>query len=292
MKAQIESIKPDQSSSFRVLKTPHLENIFYWHVHPEYEIVYIEGTNGTRHIGDHISRYEGSDLAFIGPNIPHLNFDYGVKTDHEKIVVQLKEDFLGKDFLHAPELADVKRLFDAAKTGLVFKGKTKEIVGEKLKKLTVLNGFKQLAMLLEIFQTLAESTEKGPLSIDDDFDVSKLDIQPLANNQAFKEQQRLKNIHNFVEQNYTQAIDFQEVIALSNLSNAAFCRYFKRMTKLTFTEYLNQYRINQAKQLLLQDHSVTEACYACGFENLSYFNKSFKRWVGENPLGFKKRHLN
>jgi AraC-like DNA-binding protein len=302
MKAQIESIKPDQSSSFRVLQTPHLENIFYWHVHPEYEIVYIEGTNGTRHIGDHISRYEDSDLAFIGPNIPHLNFDYGVKTDHEKIVVQLKEDFLGKDFLNAPELADVKRLFDAAKTGLVFKGKTKEIVGKKLKELTTLKGFKQLNMLLDIFQTLAESTEKGPLSpegvrddaerhICDDFDVSKLNIQPLANNQAFKEQQRLKNIHNFVEQNYAQTIDFQVVIALSNLSNAAFCRYFKRMTGMTFTDYLNQYRINQAKQLLLQDYSVTETCYACGFENLSYFNKSFRRWVGENPLGFKKRHM-
>jgi AraC-like DNA-binding protein len=292
MKAQIESIKPDQSSSFRVLQTPHLENIFYWHVHPEYEIVYIEGTNGTRHIGDHISRYENSDLAFIGPNIPHLNFDFGVNSDHEKIVVQLKEDFLGKDFLHAPELADVKKLFDAAKTGLVFKGKTKEIVGAKLKELTTLTGFKQLNMLLDIFQTLAESTEKGPLSIDDDFDVANLNIQPLANNQAFKEQQRLKNIHNFVEQNFAQTIDFQTVTALSNLSNAAFCRYFKRMTGMTFTDYLNQYRITQAKQLLLQDYSVTETCYACGFENLSYFNKSFKRWVGENPLGFKKRHFN
>jgi AraC-like DNA-binding protein len=281
MKAQIESIKPDQSSSFRVLQTPHLENVFYWHVHPEYEIVYIEGTNGTRHIGDHISRYEDSDLAFIGPNIPHLNFDYGVKHDHEKIVVQLKEDFLGKEFLLAPELADVKKLFDAAKTGLVFKGKTKAIVGEKLKELTALKGFNQLAMLLEIFQTLAQSSESDPLS-----------IEPLLNNQAFKEQQRLKNIHNFVEQNYTQTIDFQAVIALSNLSNAAFCRYFKRMTSMTFTDYLNQYRINQAKQLLLQDYSVTETCYACGFENLSYFNKSFRRWVGENPLGFKKRHLN
>jgi AraC-like DNA-binding protein len=291
MKAQIESIKPDQSSSFRVLKTPHLENIFYWHVHPEYEIVYIEGTNGTRHIGDHISRYENSDLAFIGPNIPHLNFDFGVNPNHEKIVVQLKEDFLGKDFLNVPELADVKRLFDAAKTGLVFKGKTKEIVGTKLKALTTLTGFKQLNMLLDIFQTLAESTEKGPLSIDDGFDVAKLNIQPLLNNQAFKEQQRLKNIHNFVEQNYAQTIDFQTVITLSNLSNAAFCRYFKRMTGMTFTDYLNQYRIKQAKQLLLQDYSVTETCYACGFENLSYFNKSFKRWVGENPLGFKKRHL-
>jgi AraC-like DNA-binding protein len=280
MKAQVETIKPDQHSSFRVLVTPHLEDVFYWHIHPEYEIVYIEGTDGTRHIGDHIARYEHSDLAFIGPNIPHLNFDYGVKKAHQKIVVQLKEDFLGKDFLQTPELNAIKTLFQKANNGLVFKGKTKERVGEKLKKLVDLKGFAQLMALLDVFQTLAESAENDPLS-----------IVPLANNQAFKEQQRLKNIHNFIERNFAQPIDFKEIVALSNLSDAAFCRYFKRMTGATFTEYLNQYRISQARQLLLRDYSVTETCYACGFENLSYFNKSFKRWVGENPLGFKKRHL-
>ncbi len=279
MKVQVETIKPDQLSSFRVLITPHLENVFYWHVHPEYEIVYIEGTDGTRHIGDHVSRFEGSDLAFIGPNIPHLNFDYGVKTEHQKIVVQLKEDFLGKDFLQTPELSGIKNLFKKADTGLIFRGETKAIVGEKLKKMVLLNGFEQLMALLDIFQTLAKSTETDPLS-----------IQPLSNHQAFKEQQRLKNIHNFVEQNYTKTIDFQDVINVSNLSSAAFCRYFKRMTALTFTDYLNQFRINKAKQLLLTDHTVTEACYASGFENLSYFNKSFKRWTGENPSAFKKRH--
>ena len=81
MKLSFEQISPDADSSFHILLTPHLENVFLWHYHPEYEIVYITGASGTRHVGDHISRYEGSDLVFIGPNIPHLNFDYGVKTD-------------------------------------------------------------------------------------------------------------------------------------------------------------------------------------------------------------------
>ncbi|MFN5476035.1 MAG: AraC family transcriptional regulator, partial [Sphingobacteriales bacterium] len=66
----------------------------------------MEGASGTRHIGDHISRYEGSDLVFIGPYIPHLNFDYGVRTQCETVVVQMKEDFLGSMFLQAPELRD------------------------------------------------------------------------------------------------------------------------------------------------------------------------------------------
>ena len=100
MKAKLEPITSDSDSSFRILLTPKLNEIFYWHFHPEYEIVYVEAASGFRHIGDHISKYEGSDLALIGPNIPHLNFDYGVKATVETVVVQLRETFL----LHSPHL--------------------------------------------------------------------------------------------------------------------------------------------------------------------------------------------
>jgi hypothetical protein len=65
MKVRFEEIQPDSNSSFKILLTPNLNEVFYWHYHPEYEIVFVEGASGTRHIGDHISRYEGSDLVFI-----------------------------------------------------------------------------------------------------------------------------------------------------------------------------------------------------------------------------------
>ena len=99
----------------------------------------------------------------------------------------------------------------------------------------------------------------------------------------------LKRTYLFIEENYTRKIEIAEVAALANLTSAAFCRYFKRMTRLTFTQFLNQYRVNQAQKLLLAGSNVTEACFASGFEGLSYFNKIFRRVAGENPLQFKKR---
>ena len=78
---------------------------------------------------------------------------------------------------------------------------------------------------------------------------------------------------------------------MSNLTNEAFCRYFKKMTKLTFTEFVNHYRVDTAKKLLLHDKNITETCFACGFESLSYFNRVFKRVSGENPNAFKKRYF-
>ena len=280
MKARLEAISTDEDSSFRILLTPNLNELFYWHFHPEYEIVYVEAAHGFRHIGDHISKYQGSDLALIGPNIPHLNFDYGVKETVETVVIQMKENFLGKDFFSLPEIAIIKDLFEKAKNGLAFYGETKRMAREQLKKLPALAHFEQLVSLLKIFHLLGKSNE-----------IELLKVQPIASASILKEQQRLHKIYHFIEVNYQRDIDVNEVAGLCHLTTAAFCRYFKKSTHYTFTDFLNHYRINQSKKLLLQDKTVTEACYETGFGNISYFNKAFKKIAGENPSGFKKRHF-
>lgn len=279
MKLALEQIRPDADSSFHILLTPHLENVFLWHYHPEYEIVYITGASGTRHVGDHISRYEGSDLVFIGPNIPHLNFDYGLKTDYRKVVVQLDESFLSQQFLQAPEFAAIGQLFQAARAGLSFSGETKARVGAQLEHLPTLPPFERIMALLTIFQQLATSPE-----------ATSLHGKPIMGSYNLAEQQRLRQTYQYIETHYQRPIPLTEIAAVANLTEAAFCRYIKRMTGLTFTQLLNQFRINEAQKLLLIDHTVTEAAEATGFESLSYFNKIFRRVTGENPLQFKKRH--
>lgn len=277
MKVKLEAIQPDADSSFKILLTPNLNDLFYWHFHPEYEIVYVEAESGIRHIGDHISRYEESDLALIGPNIPHLNFDYGVKATVETVVVQMKEHFLGEAFFALPEIAAINDLFERSRTGLAFYGETKKLAGELLKTLTNLSHFDQLITLLKVFQLLAQSKE-----------AISLDSRPIAKASVLKEQKRLHRIYHYIESHYQDPIDVNEVAKLSNLTTAAFCRYFKKSTHLTFTDFLNQYRINQAKKLLLQEKSITEACYESGFEHLSYFNKTFRKYTGMNPSAFRK----
>jgi AraC-like DNA-binding protein len=280
MKAKLESIVSDNNSSFRILLTPNLNDIFYWHFHPEFEIVYVETESGFRHIGDHISKYEGSDLALIGPNIPHLNFDYGVKATVDTVVVQMKENFLGQDFFSLPEITAIKSLFEKSRSGLAFYGETRKLAGEKLKQLPTLSHFEQLITLLQVFNLLANSNE-----------VEMLKVRPIASASVFKEQQRLQKVYHFIEANYQNEIDVNAVAKLCNLTTAAFCRYFKKSTHYTFTDFVNQFRINQSKKILLQNRNVTEACYESGFANISYFNKIFKKVTGENPSAFKKKHF-
>jgi AraC-like DNA-binding protein len=281
MKAKLETIQNDSESSFRILLTPNLNDIFYWHFHPEYEIVYVEAKNGIRHIGDHISKYEGSDLALIGPNIPHLNFDYGVKKSVNTVVVQMKENFLGDYFFSLPEMNSIKNLFEKSKKGIVFYGETKKIAGEKLKLLKTLPHFEQLLLLLQIFNLMANSQE-----------IKILNAKPIANACILKEQLRMQLINHYIEANYQNNIDVNIIAKKCNLTTPAFCRYFKKTTHLTFTDFLNQFKINQSKNLLLQNRNVSEACYESGYTNVSYFNKIFKKITGENPSTFRKKHGN
>ena len=105
--------------SFKLF-TPRLKNYFFWHYHPEYELVYVEATTGIRHVGQHVSSFMGSDLVLIGSNIPHLNFDYGLKTEYHQIVVQLRENFLGDAFNETPELQIIRQLFRQSIPGTIF----------------------------------------------------------------------------------------------------------------------------------------------------------------------------
>lgn len=278
MKIKREVVLPDPGQSFKLFK-PSLKNYFYWHYHPEYELVYVEASNGIRHVGQHISSYMGSDLVLIGPNIPHLNFDYGLKTEYKQIVVQLKEHFLGDAFDEIPELSSIQKLFAKAYLGLSFSGKTKTIVVEKLKHMQTIGHFEQLLCLLEIFQMLAISDEVVELNEKD------TSIKLFLNDKI-----RMGAIYKYIHANYNETPDVNKIASSVHLSTAAFCRYFKKQTKMTFTDFVNQYRITQAKTLLLQDNTISEACYEVGFQSLSYFNKLFKKITGENPSNFKRRH--
>ena len=281
MNIQLEAIKPDANSSFHIMVNPRLNDMFFWHFHPELELTYIEGADGNRYVGTHVSKYEGSDLVFIGSNIPHLNFDYGVKeTNYEKTVLHIRPDFLNEAFINTPELAVIHDFFEKAAYGIAIVGETKAIVGAMLKKLPLLPPFEQFLEILRMFQILANSSE-----------TVLLHDAPVKNQHNKKGQERLKSLYVFIDENYQRKIEIVEVAALCLMSKEAFCRYFKHKTRLTFTDFLNQYRINKAKQLLLLDKNVSEACYGCGFESLSYFNRTFNKITNMNPLAFKKQHL-
>lgn len=278
MKLQFEKIEPEAGSSFRVVHHTEPETCWvYWHYHPEYEIVYIPFGNGQRRVGTHVSSYEAGELVFIGPNVPHLNFSYGKEGQFEEVVVQMRDDFLGDAFLQKPELTSIRRLFERAHRGLTFGAETKRRVGPWLTQLPEQLSFERLVTLLQVLQQLANAPDVEPLHADG----IRFDLNP-------KEQQRINRVCQYVEQQYTEPLDIHAVADLVSLTVPAFCRYFKRMTHMTFTDFVNEYRVNQARLLLHSARTVADIGFAVGFNNLSHFNKTFRSVTGRTPSAYRK----
>ncbi|MEK7256253.1 MAG: AraC family transcriptional regulator [Bacteroidota bacterium] len=280
MKPIFEEIQPTFGSSFAVRKftEENCSALPYWHFHPEHEIVFISNGRGKRHICDHISHYEDGDLIFLGPNLPHLGFAQELYERHVEIVVQMKEDFLGKDFLHLAEMAEIRQLFERSLTGLAFHGNTKWEVGQRLQNMMNLEPPDRLIELLKVLQILAKSPDSEMLNIQ----RWSLEVKP-------QEHQRMEKIYAFVQENFQKPFLVDEVASAVNLTVPAFCRFFKKLTHRTFIEFLNEFRIAYACRLLSEDHwGIAAVSFESGFNNLSHFNKQFKIITGTSPTEYRR----
>lgn len=279
MKATLEKIDAGLDRSFSVKKftEENVNRVPFWHFHPEFEIVFISSGSGKRRIGSHISDFSNGDLIFLGPNLPHLSFTDEVYEPHTEVVVQMKADFLGDTFFSRPELKMINQLFNRAKTGLTFKKETKRAVGNLLMQLPELDNFDRLIYLLKVLQRLALSSE-----------VENLDIDGFGIQTNPRDGERINAIYEYVDKNFRDTIHLDAAAALVNMTVPSFCRYFKKLTNKTFLQFVNEYRISYACRLLTQNHeSIAEIAFECGFNNLSHFNKQFKRVTGKSPSVYR-----
>jgi len=282
MKIDFEVVHPDEGSSFRLLHTKTRAEDYGWeyHYHPEYEIVCVLDGNGTRHVGNHFSSYKNGDLVFIGPNLPHSGFGLNSSGFHEEIVVQVKDEVITPFIAQRPEMSAIQSLLDRAGHGVHFMGEVKERITKRLTRLLKLPTFERFVELFFILQIMATSDEYELLNPTTDI-----------SSQVQKNNSRLQNIFTYVEEHYNEEIDIKKVAAIANLSVPAFCNYFKKVMHSTFTDFINQYRIQKACTQLHQEKTIAEICFDCGFNNVAYFNKVFKNITNKTPTEYKKERL-
>ena len=277
---RLETISTDHTKSFSLLFNPRLSDLYFWHYHPAYELVYITGVDGHRQVGHHRSAYSGSDMVLIGSGIPHLNFDYGAKADYNKVVLHLKKELVESHFMVLPELGHMHDLFTRSSRAVVFHDPIKHAIGERLFSLEGLPSGEQYVRIVSILSDLATTKYAEPL-LSQPFiaDINNRDIR------------RINAVHRHIDEHYHEKISVQDVASLVGLSKEAFCRYFKKSTGYTFVQFLQRYRVSQAKLLLMEGQTVSAVCFACGFESQSYFNRVFKHITDVNPSVFKRQFL-
>jgi AraC-like DNA-binding protein len=285
MKATYEQLSDHIENSFliRYFRLPRFEAPF--HFHPELELTFIESSKGKRFVGRQVSDFDAGDLVLLGANVPHCWLNNTPNTEGDDLakstVIQFRQDFLGTPFLETPEMAAIQFLFQKAQSGILIKGKTRDMVADKMAFATTKNPFQKLLQLLDILQTIAISNETE--LIDPQFSTTTL--SPI-------DTERFQKIYAYIISNYAQGIDLETIAAVAHLTPTAFCRYFKKMTRKTLVEVVTEFRIKHACQLLTStDKSVSDICFESGFGNISFFNKQFKNALGHSPLAYRKMFM-
>ncbi|PJB11254.1 MAG: AraC family transcriptional regulator [Flavobacteriales bacterium CG_4_9_14_3_um_filter_40_17] len=279
LKPSLEKISPPFGSSimFKQYAEQSQNKDPQWHFHPEVELVCVNGGMGKRLVGSHVSFYRNGDLILIGSNLPHYGFTDRLTGNESETIIQFREDFLGEGFLTVPEMSGIRKLLERAKMGVVFHGETKKSVGARIEKLGQYSYFERLIRLLQIFKELDESDEYTILNAQG----FVLEVEPQDN-------QRIDMVFGFVRENFSRSITLEEISSLVSMTIPAFCRYFKKITGKTFTQFVNEYRLVHASKLLAEKpSSITEICYESGFNNFSHFNKLFKGFTGRNPSTYR-----
>lgn len=288
MEPRFETVQADAASSFRCLwfTCQTFAEDHTWHYHPEFELIWIVRSHGTRFVGDNIEPYRAGDLVLIGPNMPHCWHDEPESGEDgpEAIVVQFKPETFGHDFLDLPEFEPIKRLFRASKCGLHVEGETAARVHAQMRSLFEKKGIARLIGLLDTLRVLAESENDLRYLASADYHITN-DITEVN-------RQRIELVHRHVRQNLGSDINQADVARLVSLTPPAFSRFFRRATGQTFVGFVNILRINEVCRTMTESNEcITSIAMNCGYNNIANFNRQFLALKGMNPSQFRERHL-
>lgn len=263
---------------------PHFT--FPWHFHSEYEIVFVLKSSGKRFVADNIEPFKEGDITLLGSNLPHFwksdKFDESNENMRvNAIVVQFHKDLFREEINSYPEFHRIKELLKKADRGIHFGSPDNEKIGKMLKRLLKLQGLERMLYFIKLMDMMAR-TENYRILASKGYQIEE---HKELNN-------RLDKIMHFINTNYQRKITQEEVASKIGMSTAAFCRYFKEKTGKGFIFFINEMRIGYACKLLIENHlSISQICYECGFNNLSNFNRMFKRQIGYTPGEYQQQFV-
>ncbi len=287
MSASLEKIKQKENASFSIgIFQDNFEECT-WHYHDNYEISFITEGSGKRIVADSIEEFQPGDLVFIGKNIPHVwiaDKDYDSLTQRklEMVYLQFSDDVLSAGLLSLPEFEFVAKALVLSERGIRIKGQTLNEVSDLMLQLPYLGSFDRMIVFLELMNLIGRSENLVHLASKDY--ISK---------RFTTKNKRIETIHLYLMNNYREEIDLGKIAELVSMAEGSLCRFFKIQMKMTIFEYLNKLKIDFACKLLMDKNlSITDVAMDSGFNNISHFNKQFKRVAGIQPSEYRLRFKN
>lgn len=277
MKPLIEKLPLRENTSFlaATYRTPYFE--VPWHQHIEYELIYFKEGEGRSYVGNHAGDFKTGDVFFLGSNLPHTFQKANEAMITAALVIQFKEDFTGARFMQLPETRGLKALFATSLKGLKINDSLKEQLVPFLEELEFAEGFERLLLLFETLQIIAAGNDYKVLSTQEVTEFNK------------RNKERIDKVFQYTIDHYQDNVQLDKVALHAGMSVPAFCSYFKKSTKKTYIQFLNEVRIAHAcRQLIDTQETVENICYDSGFNTIAHFNKQFVRLKRATPRQYRK----
>jgi AraC-like DNA-binding protein len=252
-----------------------------WHYHAQYELIYISKSYGIRFVGDSVAQFSPGDLVLVGAYVPHLwRNDASYYKDDEiikvsTIVIKFTKSFLGSDTFDNPEFSEINRLLEESRFGIGFSKAFSKSLHTELMEIVDFTPAQKSIKLLDLLYLLSQAKDTRVLSSTD------------MRQYTTKNTERLDTVIKYISDNYTDYISLDDVADIACMTTNSFCRFFKKMTNKSFTQFLNEVRIRNASRLLVQQNlPVSEVGYAVGYKSITNFNKQFKQIMGKTPKSY------
>ena len=268
-----------QSDCFTLFSRVKKKFDFPLHYHEEYELNLILNAEGAKRIvGDHIEPIGAVELVLVGPNLYHAWFTHKCESEQiTELTIQFHKDLFEDRLLRRNQLSFIKAMFDKSQRGILFAHEATERLLPRLLALEQKNGFDSVLELFSILHDLSTSRNMRVLS-----DVTSDTAQFNYNSR------RIEKVFEYMNANYSRPITLSEVAKVANMPEASFSRFIRKRIGNTFIDSLNEIRLGHATRMLIDTtHNVAEVAYKCGFNNISNFNRTFKKRKGCTPKEFR-----
>lgn len=253
------------------------------HKHEEVELNFVENCEGAQRIvGDSIEELGQYDLVLVGSNLEHTWEQNKCRSQRiREITIQFDPNLFGDTLLGKSQMRSIRQMLDNARSGIAFGMSAILRIFNLLEEITKTQpGFYRVIKLLEILYEL---------SIEEDF--HKLSSSSFANVSVSTESRRVRKVEEYINLNFNKEIRLQSLASIANMTSSAFSRFFKLRTGKTVQEYIVDIRIGNAARMLVDStNSISEICIDCGFNNISNFNRAFKRRKGYSPTVFRENY--
>jgi AraC-like DNA-binding protein len=285
MSARYEKLNLKEDESFFIgIFQDNLEKST-WHYHNNFEISFITEGTGKRIVADSMEEFQPGDLVFLGSNLPHVwiaDKEQKLLSDRtlEMVFLQFSSNIFFPQLLDLPEFRNIKKALELSERGIQIVGQTLNEVSEIMLQLPYLKSFDRMNYFFRLMNIIGESNSN-----------IRLASEEYMRKRFTTGNGRIALLHDYLMHHYREDIDLGKLAELVHMAEGSLCRFFKMHVGSSIFEYLNKIKVEFACKLLMDPEiGIFDVCLDSGFNNISHFNKQFRKNTGVTPSEYRKKY--